>query len=232
MTESLAGSNSTAVGKQNRHCGSRLFTRRRAFIMSGLASMLCWPHFDRTCASPINVVIGPPLESSTDPVVAPIAHIDVTVAVDRDIGRVIKLIGPRMPSFFALAGDVGSVDRHRVGAFRLRQLAEAAEAHQSLAFGRQLLDAVVAPVGDVDVAVLIEGDAPGLVKLARRLARPAAFADVLTVRAEHLQAVVATVSDDDIAVLLDDQAGRTQQFAVAAARRTKFRDVIAASVEY
>src|SRR3954469_22740702 len=197
MTESLAGSNSTAVGKQNRHCGSRLFTRRRAFIISGLASMLCWPHFDRTCASPINVAIG-----------------------------------PRMPSFFALAGDVGSVDRYRVGAFRLRQLAEAAKAHQRLAFGRQLLDAVVAPVGDVDVAVLIEGDAPGLVKLARRLARPAAFADILAVRAEHLQAVVATVSDDNVAVLLDDQAGRTQQFAIAAAGRAKFRDVIATSVEY
>src|SRR3954465_8975935 len=167
-----------------------------------------------------------------DPVVAPIAHVDVTVAVDRDIGRVIKLIGPRMPSFFALAGDVGSVDRYRVGAFRLRQLAEAAKAHQRLAFGRQLLDGVVPPVGDVDFAVLIEGDAPGLFNLPWRLARPAAFADVLAVRAEHLQAVVATVSDDDVAVLLDDQAGRTQQFTVAAAGRAKFRDVIAASVEY
>ena len=43
----------------------RLFTRRRAFIMSGLASMLCWPHFDSTWASPTSVVIGPPSESNT-----------------------------------------------------------------------------------------------------------------------------------------------------------------------
>ena len=36
-----------------RHCGSRLFTRRRAFSMSGLAETVCWPHFDNTWASPI-----------------------------------------------------------------------------------------------------------------------------------------------------------------------------------
>src|SRR4051794_31257036 len=109
-----------------------------------------------------------------------------------------------MPSLFALAGDVGSVDRHRVGAFRLRQLAEAAEAHQRLALGRQLLDTMVAPIGDVDVAVLVEGDAPGLIELPRRLARLTAFTNELTVWAEHLQAVVSTIGDDNVAILLDD----------------------------
>jgi hypothetical protein len=43
MTLSVAGSNSTAVEKQKRHCGSRLFTLRRALAMSGLASTVCAP---------------------------------------------------------------------------------------------------------------------------------------------------------------------------------------------
>jgi hypothetical protein len=51
MTLSVAGSNSTAVEKQKRHCGSRLFTLRRALAMSGLASTVCAPHFDNTWAS-------------------------------------------------------------------------------------------------------------------------------------------------------------------------------------
>ena len=60
------GSKSTAVGKKNRHCGSRLLTRRRAFAMSGLASTVCCPHFDKTCASPIRLAIGFPSESTTE----------------------------------------------------------------------------------------------------------------------------------------------------------------------
>jgi len=36
MTLSVAGSNSTAVEKQKRHCGSGLFTLRRALAMSGV----------------------------------------------------------------------------------------------------------------------------------------------------------------------------------------------------
>src|SRR2546421_374526 len=114
MTLSVAGSNSTAVGKQKRNCGSRLFTRRRAFAIS-------------------------------------------------------------------------------------------AELHQELALGGQLLDAMVLPVRDIDVAILVEGDAPWFVELTVAAARAAALADELSVRGEHLQAVVAAIDNDDVAVLLDSQ---------------------------
>src|SRR5207302_6795462 len=132
------------------------------------------------------------------------------VAVDRYIGRVIELVGPRMAGLFAFARDVGPKDRHRIGAFRLGDLAEAADAHQELALRGQLLNAVVGPIGDKDVAVLVEGNAPGLVELARALAGSAAFADELAVRAEHLQAIVAAVGDDQIAARVDRETGRTQ----------------------
>src|SRR6266566_1425788 len=169
---------------------------------------------------------------NADPVVAPIAHIDVAVAVDRNIGRVIELVGPGMAGLLAIGGDIRPEDRHRIGAFRLRALAEAADAHQRLALRRQFLDAVVVPVGDKDVAVLVEGDAPGLVELARALAGSAAFGEELAVRAEDLQAVIAAVGDDQIAALLDRETGRTQQFPVAAAGRSPFLEELPAGVEY
>src|SRR5262249_55758879 len=152
-----------------------------------------------------------------DPVVAPVAHIDVAVTVDRNIGRVIELVGPGMPGLFAVAGDVGPEDRHGKRPFRLFALAEAPDARQEFALGRQFLHPVVVPVGDPDVAVLVEGDAPGLVELAWALAGAAAFGDKLAVRAEHLQTIVATVGDDHIAVFFDREASGTQQFAITAA---------------
>src|SRR4029077_9589087 len=119
-----------------------------------------------------------------DPMVAPVAHIDVAVAVDRNISRVIELVGPGMPGLLAVARDVGPEDRHGKRPFRLFALAEATDARQELALGRQLLDPMVVPVGDPNVAVLVEGDAPGLVELAWALAGSAAFGDELAVRAE------------------------------------------------
>ena len=91
---------------------------------------------------------------------------------------------------------------------------------------------MVLPVGDVDVAVLVEGDPPGLVELAVAAAGPAAFADKLAVRAEDLQAVVAAVDDDYVAVLFDREAGGAQQFAITAAGRAPFAQEITAAVEH
>jgi hypothetical protein len=62
---------------------------------------------------------------------------------------------------------------------------------------------VVLPIGDVDVAILVECDAPRLIELARPLAGTAAFADEFSIGSEDLQAVVAAIDDNQIAVLFD-----------------------------
>jgi hypothetical protein len=56
------------------------------------------------------------------------------------------------------------------------------------------LNATVLPVGDIDAAVLVEGDRPGLVERAIAVAGPAALADKRAVRLEDLQTVVAAVT--------------------------------------
>ena len=89
---------------------------------------------------------------------------------------------------------------------------------------------MVAPIGDKDIAILVEGDAPGLAELAGILAGAAAFADKLAVRREDLQPVIAAVGDDDVAVFLDHEPGRVQQFAIAAAGRAELGDVFTAEV--
>src|SRR5258707_10391251 len=91
---------------------------------------------------------------------------------------------------------------------------------------------MVLPVGDVDVAVLIEGNAQGLVELARTLAGAAAFTDEFALEGEDLQAIVTAVDDDDVAVLFDGNASGAQQFTVAAAGCTPFLDEFPAAVEH
>src|SRR5262249_2444556 len=144
----------------------------------------------------------------------------------------VELIGARVSRLFALALDKRPEHRHPVRTIRFLDLAVGTDALQKLAVRRQLLHAMVLPVGDEDVAGLVEGDAPRLVELALAFAGFAAFADKLSVRAEHLQAVVAAVDDDDIAALFDRQARRTRQFAVTAAGSTPFADELAVVVEH
>src|SRR5690242_12677089 len=91
---------------------------------------------------------------------------------------------------------------------------------------------MVLPVGDVDVAVLVEGDAPGLVELTVAAAGTAALADELPVRSEDLEAVVAAVGDDDVAVLLDGQTGGAVELTVTAAGLAPLPQEIAAAVEH
>src|SRR4029077_3321589 len=85
--------------------------------------------------------------------------------------------------------------------------------------------------GDKHVAVLVEGDPPGLVELAGAAAGLAAFPDELAPGAEHLNPVVAAVDDDHIAALLDRDPGRTHELAVAAAGRSPFLEELAVGVE-
>src|SRR5215213_672533 len=91
---------------------------------------------------------------------------------------------------------------------------------------------MVLPVGDVDIAILIERNAPGLIELAGSFAGTAALADEFTIGSEDLQPVVSTVNDDQVAVLFDRQARRTQQLAITAAGRSELGDELATGVEH
>src|SRR6202040_2096445 len=124
--------------------------------------------------------------------------------------------------------DIRPEHGHGIGALGLFNLAILAELHQELALGGQLLNAVVLPVGDIDVAILVERDAPRLVELTITIAGAAALADKLPVRSEDLEAVVAAVDDDDVAVLLDGQARRAINLAVTAAGPGPLPPVVAA----
>src|SRR5262249_53543037 len=146
------------------------------------------------------------LVKDADPMIAPIGDVDVAVAVDRDIGRVVELVGSRVAGLLALAGDIGAKDRHLVGVVHRLDRAIGADAHERLALVGQLLHTVVLPIGDVDVAIAVGGDAPRLVELAGLGAGAAAFADKLAFGAEDLQPVVAAVGDNDVAVLFDREA--------------------------
>src|SRR5205807_2686767 len=84
---------------------------------------------------------------------------------------------------------------------------------------------------DIEVAVLVERDAPRLVELPLAAAGLAVLGHRLALRREHLEAVVAAVDDDDVAIGLADDAGRSLQFTGAAARRAPLADEFALRVE-
>src|SRR5262249_26524447 len=85
--------------------------------------------------------------------------------------------------------------------------------HHELAARGELLHTVVLPVRDVDVALVVEGDAPRLVELPLAAAVPAALGQRLAVGGEDLQAVVAAVDDNHVAVGVADDPGRILQFS-------------------
>jgi hypothetical protein len=90
---------------------------------------------------------------------------------------------------------------------------------------------VVLPVGNVDVAVLVERNAPRLVELAVAATGLTALGDNFAFRREDLQAIVAAVDDDHVAVGFADDAGRAAQLAGSVAGRAPFADELALSVE-
>src|SRR6185312_1487772 len=103
-------------------------------------------------------------------------------------------------------GDERAEVGHRERAWVDRKLAVSADRHDELAAGRQVLHAVVLPVGNIDVALLIQRDAPGLVELAVAATGLAALGDKLAFGCEHLEAVIAAVDDDHVAIALADDA--------------------------
>ena len=81
-----------------------------------------------------------------------------------------------------------------------------AELGDELAVGRELLDAVVAPVGDVDVTVRGLGDAPREVELAVAVAVASPLVEELAVPGELLYPMVAVVDQHQVVVLVEQQA--------------------------
>src|SRR5262249_56230880 len=83
-----------------------------------------------------------------------------------------------------------------------------------------LLHTVVLPVRDIDVALVVEGDAPRLVELPLAAASPTVLGQGLAVEGEDLQAVVAAVDNNHVAAGVADDPGRILQFSRTAARRS------------
>src|SRR5215472_5734725 len=149
MIRSVFGSKSTAVGKQKRQRGSRLRARRYAFIMSGLASMLCCPHLDITWASPTRWVSGGAFRvENAKAVIAPVDDIDVAVGIDRHVGGVIE--NARLGvSWRVRVRDERTQIGHGEGILRYGKRPVFADRHDELAARGELLHAVVLPVRNV-----------------------------------------------------------------------------------
>ena len=94
-----------------------------------------------------------------------------------------------------------------------------AVASDELAVGSELLDAVVAPVGDEYVAVRGDADAPGHVHFAVAVAVFAPAEDVRAVGRELLHAVVVLICDVQVIVCVDSDAGWSVEVARLAAER-------------
>src|SRR5262245_2596900 len=95
-----------------------------------------------------------------------------------------------------------------------------AKARQELAVGGKLLDAVVAPIGHVNVAWRVESHPPGEVELTRATARLAPLHEVLPIGGELLHPVVMLVDDIEIVVGVYGDASRAVQLPIDAAENT------------
>ena len=87
--------------------------------------------------------------------------------------------------------------------------------YEVFAVGRELLGAVVAPVGDVDVAVVVHADAPGLVELAGAAAAAAKSEQEFAVVGELEGLVGGCVGYVDVAVVVAGYAGGADELALA-----------------
>ena len=103
-------------------------------------------------------------------------------------------------------------------------------AAMELAVGRELLYAVVPPVGDVYLPVPVERDAPGQVELAVAVAVRAEAAYELAVLRHLLHAVVAMVNQQQVVVSVECQPGWAVELALAAADRPPLGDEIAVRI--
>ena len=120
------------------------------------------------------------------PVIAPIADIDIAIAIHRHIGGMVQL---------APAGTI------------------AAELGQVLPFGGELLHPVVFAVGYIEATVGVLGQAPRGIKLAVAVAGPAELMDKLAVSGELLDPVIAAVDDVEVILPVADNTAGAVQFS-------------------
>src|SRR5215471_4079467 len=136
-------------------------------------------------------------------VMAPVGDVDVAVGIDRHVGGVIKN-PPLGVSRRVRVRDERTQIGHGEGILRYRKCPVFADRHDELAAWGELLHAVVLPIRDIDVALVVEGDAPRLAELPLAVAAPAALGQGLAVGGEDLQAVVAAVDDIHVAAGVAD----------------------------
>src|SRR5215469_8542967 len=107
-------------------------------------------------------------------VIASVGDVDVAVGIDRHVGGVIK--NPRLGlSLRARVRDERNQISNGEGILRYGKCPVFADRYDKLAAWGELLHAVVLPVRDIDVAIVVEGDAPRLVELSLATAAPAAL---------------------------------------------------------
>src|SRR6267378_8526575 len=96
----------------------------------------------------------------------------------------------------------------------------------------QHLHPVVTPIGDIHVAVPIQSDAPGQIKLPLILAFGAPFEQKFALFGELLDAVVEVVRHVEVLVAVEDHAGRAIELAVTATRRAPLADELARRAKF
>ena len=139
-------STSTPVGKVKRYSGSKFVTSRRFSLSATFNRRYSTPRGESSAESPKKVVRCPTVGVVyLHLVLTPIGDVDVT---DRRLRQ------------------------HRWGGAACRGLCPGRPmTSQELTPRRKLLNPVVAPIGHVDAALLVDGYAPGLVELARGRSR-------------------------------------------------------------
>jgi len=97
-----------------------------------------------------------------------------------------------------------------------------AKAGYELARSGEFLDAVVAPVGDIHIAMGVYSYAPGEVKLAILRAGLTPLQEMRTIGRKLLDALIVLVHNVHMIVSVDGNASGTIEFASAAAEGTPF----------
>ena len=88
-----------------------------------------------------------------------------------------------------------------------------AESAQVGAGGGELLNAVVVPVGDIDIAIVVDGYAPRHIQFPFLASLNAESTQVFAVFGELLDPAVQAVYDPDVVVGIKRQAGRSAELA-------------------
>ena len=74
------------------------------------------------------------------------------------------------------------------------------------AVGAELLDTVVVPVSHVDIAIVVDGDAPRHIKLVWAIALFAEARQVLAFLGELLDSAIGAIDDPEIVIGVEDHA--------------------------